>query len=84
MGTMVVVLNNGMDRLENSGFVGTQRSKESTALKFCWDKVIFRSVRLYSGKWKADVSHHNRSPPLFWNEIIERRGHRAPIWKGVE
>jgi len=31
MGTVVVVLNNGMDRLENGGFVGTQQSKESTA-----------------------------------------------------
>jgi len=68
MGTVVVVLNNGMDRPENDGFVGTQQSKESTALNLVGDKVIFHSVRLYSGKWKADVSHHNRSPPLFWNE----------------
>jgi len=50
---MVVVLNNSMDRLENSGFVGTQRSKESTALNFVGDKVIFHCVRLYSRKWKA-------------------------------
>lgn len=50
MGTMVVVLNNSMDRLENSGFVGTQRSKESTALNFVGDKVIFHCVRLYSRK----------------------------------
>jgi hypothetical protein len=51
MGTMVPVLNSGMDRLENGGFVGTQRSKESAALNFVEDKVIFHSVRLFL--WKV-------------------------------